>query len=262
MSVVNFILLVIMYNFIQSPKMSLYIPHVFAFMSSDRIKHVVENYLGKVSRIDIVPKYSLDGNFYNSVYIHMAEWYDTQTVANFQERVLDPYKQAKIVYNDPYFWIVLENKSIYTNPLKRKFTLDVNNGCKTPDQDANDSNKEAAQQQQTPCKPVKKSLTNKDFSDLYKVKKQLFPSFESVAEEELFMDKVEELMDEDDKYLVNIDSRYVQSLEEEVKDLIFRTNQLYAQAVHYFGLAGTYNQECNRLNQEINNRRLVMENKV
>ena len=246
-----------MNSLIQFPKMSLYIPHVFAYISSERIKHVVESYLGKVSRIELVPKHSMDGNHYNSAYIHMSEWNHTSTVAHFQEKIKDPYKQAKLVYNDPYYWIVLENTSQYTNPLKRKLTLDVEIGCNTPEAKYTDSNSS----QDPPAAP-RKSMTNKDFADLYKVKKQLFPSFQSDAEKERFMDQVEELMDEDDKYLVSIDGRYVRSLEDEVKDLIVRTNQWYAQAAHYFGVAGTYNYECNRLNQEINNMRLVMENKV
>ena len=135
--------------------------------------------------------------------------------------------------------------------------MDVEIGCNTPEAKYTDSNSS----QDPPAAP-RKSMTNKDFADLYKVKKQLFPSFQSDAEKERFMDQVEELMDEDDKYLVSIDGRYVRSLEDEVKDLIVRTNQWYAQAAHYFGVAGTYNYECNRLNQEINNMRLVMENKV
>ena len=246
-----------MFTFVQSPNMSLYIPHVFTYISTERIKHVVESYLGKVSRIDLVAMCSMDGNHYNSAYIHMSEWYDTQTVANFQGKVQDPYKQAKLVYNDPYYWIVIENTSKHPNRLKRKLTLNVEIGCQTPEPESPDTNR-CLEPPAAPQKP----MTNKDFSDLYKVKKTLFPAFESNIEKERFMEQVEELMDEDDKYLVKIDSRYVKSLEDEVKDLIERTNQWYAQAAHYFGSAGTYNYEDNRLNQEINNMRLVMENKV
>jgi hypothetical protein len=35
-------------------------------------------------------------------------------VAHFQERVTNPDKEARIVYDEPWFWIVLENTAVKT----------------------------------------------------------------------------------------------------------------------------------------------------
>ena len=246
--------------------MSLFIPHVFNYISSERIQHVVETYLGKVSRIDIVSKSTMDGNYYNSAYIHMSQWYDTQTVANFQESIKNPDKQSKLIYNEPYYWIILENtsKNMKPNPLKRKLTLDLE-CCDTKSYNEEDTYKEQDTTLQknmnppiAPRKQKTQQMTNNDFSKLYNTKKILFPSFDSDQQKENFMNKIEELIAEDeiheceeDKYLVSVDSRYIQSLEQNVKDLSETASMWYSEACHYFGLVGLYKNNC--VTQQMNN---------
>jgi len=73
----------------------------------------------------MITKQDKYGKPYNAVYIHFAEWYQTPAAAHFQERVLNPNKEALIVYDDPWYWIVLENKGKRHEPGARKECLDL-----------------------------------------------------------------------------------------------------------------------------------------
>ncbi len=105
---------------------SLFIPHVYANISSTQIFDVFENLrIGIVRNVDLIPKQGSDGKPYNAAYIHFYEWCDNIAARNFQERVLDPKQEAKIVYDDPWHWIVLENKTRKRVPGERKATIDL-----------------------------------------------------------------------------------------------------------------------------------------
>ena len=104
--------------------LSLFIPRVFPNITQERIMSIFYVLgLGDVKRVDRVLKQDGDGNEYYSVYVHFERWYRTNAVANFQERVTNPDKEARIVYDDPWYWIVLENKGQKRVPGQRKPTL-------------------------------------------------------------------------------------------------------------------------------------------
>lgn len=107
-------------------KMSLYIPRVFANISEERIIKIIEKdiELGKVNNIDIVSKIGSNGQKYNGVYIHFEYWNETATTINFQARIMEG-ESAKIVYEDPWFWLVLENKGKKHISGDRKICIDV-----------------------------------------------------------------------------------------------------------------------------------------
>ena len=127
---------------------SLYIPDVFANISKNMIADTFEDLrIGNVKRVDLINKRGSTGNF-NAVYIHFNHWYDNISAHNFQERVLDPNMEARIVYDEPWHWIVLENKTKKVDSTKRKpcVNLDVLNQLMTP--------------------PARKMMNNQDFADL------------------------------------------------------------------------------------------------
>jgi hypothetical protein len=93
--------------------MSLYIPHVFSNITRERITKAVEH-LGIVRTIDLVRKTGKDGKSYNAAYIHFEYWHDNTMTRNFQERLTTG--EARIIYEDPWFWIVLENHSTAKTP--------------------------------------------------------------------------------------------------------------------------------------------------
>uniref|UniRef100_A0A6C0E1Z3 Uncharacterized protein n=1 Tax=viral metagenome TaxID=1070528 RepID=A0A6C0E1Z3_9ZZZZ len=88
--------------------MSLYIPYVRLDVEKEFMADLF-GYLdiGCVSRIDFVTKTNKYGNRYHRAYIHFERWYETIVSYNFQEKVKE--KTARLVYNDPYYWVVLEN---------------------------------------------------------------------------------------------------------------------------------------------------------
>lgn len=90
--------------------LSLFIPYVFANITQERIARVFENnHLGIVDHVDFVRKTDKNGKSYHAVYVHFSRWFNSSVVENFQERVLSPDKEARVVYDDPWFWIVLQN---------------------------------------------------------------------------------------------------------------------------------------------------------
>ena len=120
----------------QIANLSLYIPHVFANISKKMVAETFEDLrIGNVKRVDFVYKRGSNGE-YNAVYIHFNYWYDNVAAHNFQERVLDVNREARIVYDEPWYWIVLENKTKKVDSTKRKPRLNLealaNSGYVTP----------------------------------------------------------------------------------------------------------------------------------
>jgi hypothetical protein len=100
---------------------SLYIPRVFLNITQEKIKEAFEkNGIGKVKRVDLISKVPE----YNIAYVHFEYWNDTITARNFQSYSKEP-KGAKLVYNDPWHWIVLENKATRYEPGARKVRINL-----------------------------------------------------------------------------------------------------------------------------------------
>jgi hypothetical protein len=93
-----------------SQKLSIYIPHVFSNITKERIVEIFSKQsIGEVDRIDFVPKKGKDGREYHMAFIHMKSWYDNECVRNLQARILDKNTEARIVYDDPWYWNLYEN---------------------------------------------------------------------------------------------------------------------------------------------------------
>lgn len=108
------------------PNMSLYIPHVFPNFTGEYIASVFEALgIGSVDHVDLVSKLDNSGKPYNSAYIHFQYWYSGPIAENFQARVQDPSKEARIVHDDPWYWIILENTGKKKEPGARKECLDL-----------------------------------------------------------------------------------------------------------------------------------------
>ena len=98
-------------------ELSLYIPRVFKTITAEFIvKYFADKLLGKVNKVDYI-QIEKDGQKFCSVYIHFEEWFENEFVIQFQQEIEGPKKQIKVLYNNPYFWIVLKNNSKKT----RKF---------------------------------------------------------------------------------------------------------------------------------------------
>jgi hypothetical protein len=106
--------------------MSLYIPHVFGNITKEfMIKAIEFQGFGKVKNIDFVEKMGKNGKAHNSAFVHFDYWYDSVTSVNFQERVKNPEKDARIVYSEPWFWACFENTAKKHIPGERKEIIDL-----------------------------------------------------------------------------------------------------------------------------------------
>lgn len=169
--------------------MSLFIPRVFENITQERItKKIEEMGLGKVSHVDLVLKKGHNDVNYNGAYIHFEYWNNTEYAQKFQVSVRDLSNETRIIYDTPWFWIVLENTA--KKHTKRKTCIDLTDF-------ADEENSE------THVKMVFEEDEQED------------GEVEDVMDEEEFLDELEELMDEEEKHLCWIDTRYVQQIEQE-----------------------------------------------
>ena len=203
---------------------SLYIPHIFANFSKEYVAKVFEdNEIGQVKNIDFVSKIGHDGKPFNAAYIHFDHWINNISSHNFQARVIDQNKEAHIMYEDPWFWIVLENKARKFISGNRKQCINLGDSPSIYSQVTTPVKEK--EQKNCPNAPVKA----KSYSQATSVSLNLDSDFLDVMEEEFdemdyemeeILDEMESAMEEEeDQYLVSIDSRYVETLEFENLDL-------------------------------------------
>jgi hypothetical protein len=106
--------------------MSLFIPHVFPNFDESYIAEVFEGLdFGSVHNVDLVAKMDRNGNTFNAAFVHFYKWTNSSMVENFQDRVKNPEKDARIMHDDPWFWIVLENKAKKYIPGERKQRINI-----------------------------------------------------------------------------------------------------------------------------------------
>jgi hypothetical protein len=211
--------------------LSLYIPRIFKNYTKEDIAVVFEKLLlGKVSHVDFVEKLG-KGEIYNAAYVHFEYWYDTVTVRNFQARVVDPAQEARLVYEEPWYWIVLQNtaKKHISGQPKIRLALDTP-AINSKTISVNAPIKESVQVESYGCSIQPRRLDN-DFA---------FADIEPTDEEQLWLDNQldcctmeyeEEEEEGDDEYLAIFDTRYVKALEMYTQKLQYEhaslLNQLY-----------------------------------
>ena len=93
---------------------SIVIPRVFKNIGEKRIRAIIYKLnFGFLQRVDIVPK---RGKEFNVVFLHFSQWNTTATANAIRSR-LDEGQQVKIVYEDPWYWLI--KKSEATRPEER-----------------------------------------------------------------------------------------------------------------------------------------------
>jgi hypothetical protein len=89
---------------------SVFIPFVFPNISKERIAGAFHaNGLAEVESIDLVPKIDAKGRQCNYAFVHLKRWYDTDVSVSFREKLGGSSKQARVVYDDPWYWVILPN---------------------------------------------------------------------------------------------------------------------------------------------------------
>lgn len=97
---------------------SICIPRIFENISNKKIVGTFERLkIGKVDHLDIVWKTSRDGSSYKMAFIHFSEWnMNSSASIKLREDIENPNIEAKVVYDDPWYWIVLPNHSRVAEP--------------------------------------------------------------------------------------------------------------------------------------------------
>ena len=88
---------------------SLYIPFINLSCTKESISTVFKKLLiGDVSRVDLIKKHGETPHYMG--FIHFNCWYNNIASDNLREKILNG-QSSRIVYNDPYYWIVYKNKN-------------------------------------------------------------------------------------------------------------------------------------------------------
>lgn len=216
---------------------SVYIPHIFANYSKENVAKVFETLkIGKVKNIDFISKMGNDGKPFNAAYIHFEYWYDNISAANFQEKVLHK-SPAKLMYDEPWFWLVLENKGKKIVSGDRKKCLDIGDLNKSFITPAKTTDFETIPR--TPTKGKNGETVHMD-----NVVFNMNNAFEEQEYTQMMVDEMAECeiaMEEEDQCLISIDGRYVQELEQANAELRMQLAQMqnayYAECIKSQSLA-------------------------
>lgn len=107
-----------------NPAMSLYIPRVYANITQKFIIKVFEDKIrfGKIRSVHM-QKIPHSKNNYSAI-INFESWNETIVTANFQTRI---FKQgfARVVHDDPWYWIVMENNTQIVHPERIQDTAEA-----------------------------------------------------------------------------------------------------------------------------------------
>lgn len=92
---------------------SICIPHVYNNISDKKIYDVFSKYkLGTVSSIDMKRRTGTDKHLYKTVFVHFSEWnVNSISAMNLRNMIDDPSREAKLVYDDPWYWVLLPNSN-------------------------------------------------------------------------------------------------------------------------------------------------------
>lgn len=103
--------------------LSLFIPRVFKNITAERIKCVFESLeIGLVKRVDMVSRKNRKGEPYNIAFIHFEKWYDNILSKKFKKKVLDPNREATVMYENPWYWVILPNNesNLESNSISKR----------------------------------------------------------------------------------------------------------------------------------------------
>ena len=90
-----------------SSSYSVFIPRVFTNITEQRITTIFQQLdIGDVRKVDLITKENNNGTF-NMAFVHFEGLYNTDAAETFRQDVENPEKKAKIVYDEPWFWLVL-----------------------------------------------------------------------------------------------------------------------------------------------------------
>jgi len=211
---------------------SLFIPHIFAnYRKEDVVKVFEDKQIGKVNHIDYIKKFNNNTDYY-AAYIHFDYWYENTDALKLHGDVLDAKKEARIMYEEPWYWIVLENKTpqkMNTKSGDRKLRIDIKGLSSSA---ASVSTPKSEVELKCPNAPIKQKQSI-PFEYIYIEPVNLEGEFEDededIAQMERELDEIEECMIQEEVNQISIDSRYVKAIEEENAEMREQIQYLHIQ---------------------------------
>ena len=93
--------------------LSLVIPRIFPKWVDEAkiIKIFREQKLGEIFKVSIVRMPNKKGCKYPiyKAYVYFSVWFESIVTQNFQDRIYSKKRQARVIYDDPWYWTVFEN---------------------------------------------------------------------------------------------------------------------------------------------------------
>ena len=78
------------------------------WLMKEYIKNIFQKLgIADVKHIEFIKRY-LDDDY--DAYIYMHKWYDGSAVEHLQDKIRDPEREARIVHDDPEYWILKPNR--------------------------------------------------------------------------------------------------------------------------------------------------------
>ena len=91
---------------------SICIPRVFKNISEKRIRAILYSLkFGFVERVDMVAKTNKKGDEFWRVFVHFSSWNERNHNAMQVKAKLDNNEQIKVVYDNPWFWMISKSHS-------------------------------------------------------------------------------------------------------------------------------------------------------
>ena len=105
---------------------SVCIPRIFNNIPTSKIVKTFESLdLGEVESVDIVMKTGKNNEPIKMAFVHFHQWYDNSGANNLRQKIEDPNCEAKLVYDDPWYWIVLPNTSEHKDNININTNIDI-----------------------------------------------------------------------------------------------------------------------------------------
>lgn len=100
------------------------IPYVEKHISAKYIRNVFKRLeIANISNVDIQPRN--DDTNYNKVVMHVDDWYDNESAYNLIRRIKSTTHEARIMYDEPNWWILRETPSINEKKKEKKMAKKI-----------------------------------------------------------------------------------------------------------------------------------------
>ena len=122
-----------------NPQLVLYIPRMNTYWATpEKITEVFHaQNIGIVSRVEITKKkiYKqhkeqrkyVGGDYIISAHVYFTTWHDTVANRNLQARILDAELEGRLVFDDPWFWLLLKSNRNKDESRLRHIELVIDN---------------------------------------------------------------------------------------------------------------------------------------